>query len=191
VLFNVINFIDISSKSLLSIVDNDECHKRDGMIMVDKDFKDMFMFYADTHLKASHKFGNINIVINTCIPCCNWRRDERGEPIEGGRYKLTENGENIFDKVGRIDKLLDYAWQRISRSTICRSRFTFIQMPNMDTVDITMMLENIYGFKTKHSPYFYYLISDANMDYVHYPDIPEFLYTELGIELKKFKIEGV
>ena len=186
--FNVINFIDISSKSLLSIVDNDECHKRDDMIVVDKDFKDMFMFYCDTHLKASHKFGASNIVINTCIPSCNWRREERGEPLEGSRYCLTENGENIFDKVGRIDKLLDYAWQRISRSTISRSRFIFIQMLNLDTCDITIMLEKMYDFKTKHSPYFFYLISDTNMDYVHYPDIPDYLYTELGIALKKFNL---
>ena len=185
---NVINYIDICSLSLLSIVDNDECPKKDGMIIVNGDFKDLFMFYADTHLKASHCFGVSNTVINTCLPHCNWRSDERGEPVEGGRYRLTENGDDIFDKVGRIDKLLDYSWQRISRSIVCRSRFMFLQIPTIDTFDIAMMLENIYGFKIKHSPYFHYLIGDSNMDYVHYPEIPEYLYTELKIELKKYNI---
>ena len=190
-LFNIINFIDISSKSLLSIVDNDECHKKDGMIVVDKDFKDMFMFYVDTYLKVEHQFGAYNIVINTCLPNCNWRKEERGEPLEGGRYRLTEAGENMFDKVNRIDKLMDYAWQRTSRGVMYRSRFIFIQMPCMDTYDIVMMMENTYKFKVRHLPYFYYLISDTNMDYVHYPDIPEYLYTELGIELKKHNIGNI
>jgi hypothetical protein len=69
-----------------------------------------------------------------------------------------------------------------------KKKFIFMQISSLDTCDLVSMIEKIYGFKTKHSPYFYYLVSDNNMDYVHYPDIPDYLFTELNIELKKYNI---
>jgi hypothetical protein len=182
---NLINYIDLCSLSILSIIDRDECSYDGSFIVLDRSFREMFEFYMMSNMGSFHQFGKTNIIVSTCNPQCNWRREQRGSPVESGRYRVTENGESLIFDIEPLTKMLDYSWNKMSRTVNLKKKFIFIQRLNIDSVDLISMLEETLGVKYELTPYHYYLVNDANMEYLHLGDIPEYLYTDVGIELKK------
>lgn len=182
---SILNFVDMCSSAMLSIIDGDECAYDDGFIMVDGKFRDMFEFYLTSGFNSSYVFGKHNVIVNTCMPSCNWRKVQRGEPLEHGRYFITENGSSMISDIEGVNKLLDYSWSRLSRTVNMKRKFKFMQMHELDGFDLISLIEEILDVHFSLTPYHYYLIGDANIEYAHYRDIPEYLKTEVTIELRR------
>ncbi len=179
----IINYTEICSNALLSILDNDEYKSlKNGRyeIPINKKFKEEFTFYIISYYKSYFQFGVNNILINTCRPYDNWRKEERGAPIRSPKYSLTDPDIFSIDKI-KLETLLEKVWKSIfikEKNIIC------ISHNELDYFDLTMVIKELLPYIIIH-PTHYYCLRDINNDYIHTSDISINHKTLIEIELRK------
>ena len=120
--FNFINFLHVIDLSLLNFIDY--CEVIEGSYqMVDNQFlinlnaktKKLLTALILSNINDKIQYGKTNVLVNTCRPMNNWRKEERNNAIRCFKYvikdesvmidkiKLNQFLENIFEKLPTYD----------------------------------------------------------------------------------------
>jgi len=185
---NILNYTDICSNALLSIVDNDDSDitKNDFgeyEIEISRKFISSLFFYTKSLCYHYSQFGKNTIVVKSCVPSNNWRQDERGSPIKQWQYLLTDY-ESFKADMKTLDHALDQNWKRLKGRV---KDHLYVENFEIDYIDWITIIKNFNiggDFLTIH-PTQYYFLRDANSDYTHMHNIPDRIKTSAEIVLKR------
>lgn len=186
--YNVINFIEIASNSLLNVIDNlsnQDLYSESGVYYLDlkNTIKESFSFYIGSNIENEKVFGYKNILINTCRPFDNWRKKERGSGIKACKYNICDSSISIEKQ--KLEYFLDKEWKRLQ---IKKKDFYYIENQNVDIFDLNMVLPQLLSFNFKAKRSNYYIIEDVNRDYIHTKNIPNYLVSQIEMELRKNRL---
>lgn len=191
--FNFINFLKIIDLSLLNFIDY--CEVIEGSYqMVNNQFhinlnaktKKLLIAIILSNINDAIQYGKTNIIVNTCRPMNNWRKEQRNNAIRCFKYvikdesvlidkiKLNQFLENIFEKLPTYDlKKLNLAPQckeLINMSNLeIGGKVHFVQFENVDVIDGFYILQKMFssfGCLTFDNT-IYNLIDDGNCVYKH------------------------
>jgi hypothetical protein len=133
-------------------------------------------------MKHNYSYGVKLLVINTCYPSYNWRKETRGHTIKPNRYNLVDPSVKINIKV--LEQFLNYCWDCISK----KSDHLFLSHPNLDCLDLKQILTKEIGDEViTYVPNRFLLLSDPNYEYIRKSEdiIPEYLVRDI----KNFLVE--
>lgn len=187
--YNIINYIDICSNVLLSILDNDQCiieriEDRDNII-IDKKLKKFLFFYIKSFINDRYCYGKQNIVLNSCKPFENFRKDENDNIITSPKYEITDKLYFNID-LPLLENILDKIWYKLKNDDML-GRFIFLSNKNTDIVDyINIMRRYIDNLCIDKCHYFF--LEDKNNEYLHYNNISNNIIFEVETELRKYEI---
>lgn len=181
--YNVINYIDLCSNAFLSLLNNDEAnieYDDNTRLILTPHVKQLIQFYIKSHLNDSFNWGKFNIVVNTCKPMNNWRKEERGKAIRETKYVLVD--ETLFDvDMVKLERLFDKTWNDLKKE----KKFIFLSIENIDTFDLVHILCKKINHKIKTQPYHHFVIKDVNNEYLHHDTIPDDILLKVEIQLRK------
>jgi len=185
----LINYVDICSNALLSIIDNDniEIIKTDDVynINIDNDTKTLLKFYIESYCNNNYHYGKHNIIINTCRPYDNIRRDERGSAIKSTKYTLSEPDNFSIDKQ-KLEVFLDSCWSKLSKNL---DKFVWISHDRLDVFDITCIIKDcLEPNPILINPTHYFFLRDSNNDYTHFNNLTSNFKTDIEILLRNSRI---
>ena len=183
--FKVINYIDIVNKAMLDSLDSydDKCIIQDKIYLdLNKEFQKLLEFYMISNLKNETYFGKQNIIISTCKPYNNWRKELRGHAIKSNKFKLTDK--SINTNTIKLDNILDKIYNNLKNTFKTN---IFIDNEKMDIFDIILAFNRLLpGYKPSKASY--YIIEDGNIEYIHNNMLPDYLLNELESKLIKYQI---
>lgn len=191
--FNFINFLHVIDLSLLNFIDY--CEVIEGSYqMVNNQFiinlnsktRKLLTALILSNINDKIQYGKINVLVNTCRPMNNWRKEERNNAIRCFKYvikdesvlidkiKLNQFLENIFEKLPKynLDKIkLEPQIQEIININNLEigGKVKFIQLENVDIIDGFHILHKLFanvGCLT-FDDMNYNLIDDGNCIYKH------------------------
>jgi len=177
---NVLNFVELSSVSMLKVVDFsfDNGYYQDNTLFIDlkkKPVKDLFYNTLKNEIDKHTTFGKTNIIVNSCKSNKNWRYQnfldqtdtEYSEKINQSifsthSYKVVDDHEKImFASLDSLQLFLDYMWIRL-----WKDRYNTYSHCELDYLDIIKVLYSIIGKNYVNIPPNNFLIlRDINFDY--------------------------
>jgi hypothetical protein len=179
----IVNFVEVCSNALLAIVDNEESFEKiDNVynININKRFKDYISFYINSNLKNCRMFGYKTIIVNTCKPFDNWRKDERGCPIRGQKYALTDTDSFSIDKI-KLENILENEWKKVKKK---EKDFIFLNFNTVDYIDAVSIIKKELLTNVCIKPTHFFMIRDINIEYMHLGNISKSIYSEVEIKLR-------
>lgn len=183
---NLINYVDVCSKALLAIIDNNLYSDVNGVYKIDlsdKDVKQSICYYVESFIKAEYHFGMYNVVINTCRPSDNWRKVLRGSAIKASKYRLVD--ENIELDLPKLEKLLDNTWKQLQAKM---ENFIWISHYQLDIFDLVLIMQKVVSDNINLPQAQYIILTDENNDYVHYNDIDSKYVTDIEMILRQNRV---
>ena len=187
---NLANYINICSNAVLSAVDNEtvELKDVDGIyhITVNKQLKEVLYFNIKSLCKGYYQFGANNIIINSCIPCNNWRTtcEENIENISNYKYVLTHS-EVFYINEQPFHEMLESIWKALWKDL---HKFIFLDHPKLDCFDLNMIIHKKITDNITVHPNNYYFLTDPNNEFLHDDDVPRWIQTDIEIEMRKNKL---
>lgn len=182
---HIFNYTEICSLSLSSLVDVMDIQPVNGKIFIDmrkSEVKEVLEYYLKSFVCSQYHFGYRNVMLGTCRPFDNWRKNERGASIRASKYALTEP-ENFDIDANSLEIFLDRKFKSISK----QSNMCFISMPELDYFDMVMLMKEALPHVTVH-PTHYYFLRDMNNDYMHTMEFPDTIRTNLEIKMRQNKL---
>ena len=187
--YMVVNYIDIVSNSLLSIINSVEeiPNSNDGLSLYVKTtspkFKERLAYFVESDLIAESSFSKMNIIVSPCLPQCNWRNSMQA-PLH--KYMIgdqsivmnslpvfSEFSDSLFMKIGRNKKVKNTIW---------------VNHPNVDFLDMTIILKKLLGAGVGVRPSKFFMLSDGNYELEHDNDVPSYLVSEIERELIRLEL---
>jgi len=182
---NLINFADLCSNAFLKIIDdvyNKSYFLQDGIVvdMSDTRNKKLLTYLIEEDLKSQYNYGKVRILINTCKPWNNWRKEARGAAVKANKFTVLDD--SILVDTLRLEKAIESTWNTYKNNSLCHT----IESIQMDTFDISTLITNMLG-----SPFIsqykadYLILQDSNYLYDHTLPlhIPNYLYQEVERDL--------
>lgn len=189
---NILNYTELCSNALLSIVDNDESDiiKNDHgefEIEISKKFISSLLFYTKSLSNHYSQFGKTTVIIKSCHPNDNWRKAE--EQLIGDlkfQYLLTD-GESFKIDLIELDVAIEKNWVKLRNRM---EEHIFVQQFDIDYYDWLTLFKNfnIGGSISTVHPTQAYFVTDANSHYDHTSKIPDKIKTKAEIVLRKEKL---
>lgn len=184
--YNIVNYIDICSNALLAIIDNDECiiERIDNIdnIIINNKLKQLLFFYIKSFIKEKHCYGKQNILLNSCNPFENFRKNENDITLTQPKYEIADKQYFNID-LQLLEKILEKIWYKL-RTDDLLGRFIFLSHKNIDIVDfiniMRIYIDNLYIDKCH-----YFFLEDKNNEYLHYNNIEKKLIFEVETELRR------
>lgn len=185
--YKLINFIEISSNSLLNVIndaydaDNKSVYQNENIIYINIDefVKQTLELHILSLLKGEMFFGQKNILINTCRPCDNWRKKNRGKSIKACKYSITDK--YIYIDKQKLEALLNKIWKNIPKKV---SNITLIDNRELDILDLTIAIGKILAVNCSTKKPHYHILCDSNNEYIHDNIIPAYIITQLETNLR-------
>jgi hypothetical protein len=163
---DVVDFTEVCSIALLKAVDVsfDDMECANEKIYVDlkkTTIKNIIRKQAFKYLYTCKRFGKNLVVVKTCKPAHNWRKEARGSAIKSGRYNISDES-ILIDGNSQLEYVFDSIWKNI----MVHNNFISISHKNMDFYDIALCMKSLIGdeYCTK-MPANYLLLTDANLQY--------------------------
>lgn len=179
----LVNFVDICSNSFLKVIDDvyDKAYFVQDQILINLDtprIKKLLEYHTQENLKQRLRgYGEIKIVINTCRPWDNWRKELRGSAIKASKFTVTDSSLIINNR--RLEIELDKIW----RSTqLIFNNVHFIEHPHLDSFDLDLLINARIGanfISTNNNRFL--TIQDSNQQYLRnlQDTIPDYLVSEV------------
>lgn len=191
--YNFINFLHIIDLSLLNFIDYCEVIQESYQLVNNKfqinlnsKTKKLLIALILSNINDNIQYGKTNVIVNTCRPMNNWRKEQRNNAIRCFKYvikdqsvtidkiKLNQFLENIFEKLPKYDiKKLNLEPQCKDLININNleigGKVKFIQFEDVDIIDGFYILQKMFsqmGCLTFDSTT-YNLIDDGNCVYNH------------------------
>lgn len=174
---NVLNFVELSSVSMLKVLDFsfDNGYYEDNTLFIDlkkKSIKQLFYNTLKNEINKHTAFGKTNIIVNSCIYQNNWRYEKID--VVPYSYKVVDDHEKImFSSSDTLQQFLDGVWKRLYLDG-----FNTYNNDELDYLDIVKVMYSIIGKDYINIPPNNFLIlRDLNFDYGRkYNDvIPKYL----------------
>lgn len=180
--YSVRSYIDLCSNALLYTLNDLYVPDSDPSDYMDLagGGGDLLRHYIRNQLKDDYHYGSHNIIINTCLPADNWRAEERGGPIEGGKYVIADDSVSV--DIELLDGILNEEWLTLVKKGV--NSYHFINHNNLDILDLTTIISLELRCQTAVRPYKYLLLMDGNGEYIHYNTIKTSFHTEMEIMLR-------
>jgi len=185
---NVINYVNICSNAVLALFDNESLYTIDteGCYCIDlknKDIRNLLHFYIKTMVQNEYQYGKNNIVINTCRPSDNWRKEMRGSALKACKYQITD--ENFKINKIKLEDILERTWTILSKEL---NKFIWITHKNIDIFDLIIIMQKLFNGHLNIAHSTYILLTDTNNDYIHYDNIDSKFVTEIEMMFRNKKL---
>jgi hypothetical protein len=148
--------------------------------MKDTKVKDLFKEQIFKEVRNSVTFGTKIIVVGTCKPLNNWRKEQRGHALNAFKYGVFDESVSIDLRI--MESFLDYCWVVLLK----KSNYILVEHNEVDSLDLKNYIEDKVGkqFITV-VPSKFLMIRDSNYDYVrsHGDKYPEYLQLQINNKL--------
>jgi len=180
-IFKIINFVDVSSNALLSLIDMvdylDIDHINRIRLRLTKDELEFLRHTIQSYVKNEFSFGEIYILLNTCRPWDNWRKIERGSSVKARKYSL--NDPTITYDESKFETFLEQTYKKIAFKNCYKIAF-----PEVDIMDAMTLLRGFYRFEIDMKYPLYHVLKDGSYEYEHNTQIPSHIRHSAKIELE-------
>lgn len=182
----LVNFIDLCSDSFIELLDNhyNDFETENGKVFIDFSRNSICKHYYHIIVKnflKSRSYGKKYILINTCKPSKNWRKQTN----ENGKFPyhkcISIDSEIVLD-FAKLETTIEKNWEILKKSL---STVIFVENSNLDYTDIESILIDLIGknwLTFKHPKYL--MFKDGNIVYIRSTDeIPKHLYDNIKTQL--------
>jgi hypothetical protein len=183
-MIKIIDYVEMCSVALLATFDQIE-RKYDAndrlYLELNKTNKEILQFNILSTIRGEYYHGYKNMIINTCRPYDNWRKDKSGKAIKAVKYSL--NDEMLYIDKQKLEYFLDSLWKKLSK----KLQYNYILLNNhrVDLIDMQHIVQEIVGVELINSSSYYHILKDSNIEYVHTGNIPKYILDEVEIELRR------
>lgn len=207
--YNFINFIHIVDLSLLNYIDYIEVIEgsykiQDNKIVINLNSKTkkILVAFILNNINDAFQYGKTNIVVNTCKPMINWRKNKRNKAIKSYKYLIDD--QSIYIDTIKLNQFLDNIFKKLPNYNIntikkdyqnldnlvdihkleLTGKIKFIELNEIDNYDGFIIINNLFSnigsltFDTLN----YNIIKDGNCVYKHDSSIPDELKEELRLQ---------
>lgn len=180
----LLNYIEIVSNSFLAILDDSNNYTidedRNLIIDLNKSIINQLKFYVDSNIKDQQFFGYKTILLNTCRPFDNWRKEKRGASLRISQYSLTDK--KIIINKQKLEYQLNKLWGELKKD---KKDIIFINDKEIDLFDLKLIIKRILGNKNVQiNRNQYYILKDGNLEYLHDTNIPTYLINQVESKLR-------
>ena len=193
---SIINYSEILSEALLNVLDS-SCLNDEEIILLNlknKNNKDIFKQTLDRSIKnvLSNNFGKVNILIKSCKPYNNWRKELRGHALKAYTYSLIDN-EIRYDK-RHLDSFIMSQYKKLTKNKTQVNKIFHLAQDELDYLDIKNVIKYFVGenFISEYKSS-YNILEDNNLNYIHRVNseivkIPEYLFSYMKFKLNEFGV---
>lgn len=188
----VSNFVDVASTAFLNVVNDiyDKIYYSDQekipIDITDVRTKKLFEYYLNEEIRKTKKgFGEVRILVNTCKPWDNWRKEQRGSAVRATKFNVVDQS-LLIDK-RKLETFLDLYWNRCQIDPTIH----YVDHEELDVADYQKIITNLIGKTFVQLPNARFLtLSDSNMEYTRslQYDIPDYLKLEIESNFRKLKL---
>lgn len=199
--YNFINYIHIVDLSLLNFIDYSEVIQGSYQLVNDKfvinlnaKTKKILIAFILNNINDAIQYGYKNVIINTCKPMMNWRREIRNRAIRSYKYLIQD--ESVQLDLIKLNQFLEKTFERLPHYNInslkkeCNinndivnlsnlesvfGNVNFIELEDVDIYDAYPIIKNMFSsigsvtFDTLR----YNIINDGNCVYEHNLNFPD------------------
>ena len=188
----VSNFVDVASGAFLNVINDiyDKIYYTDQekipIDITDNRIKKLFEYYLNEEIRKTKRgYGEVRILINTCKPWDNWRKEQRGSALRATKFNIVD--QSILVNKNKMENFLDLYWNRCQFDPSIH----YVNHNEIDAFDYEQIIVNLIGKSFVKLPNKRFLtISDANSDYIRslQYDIPDYLKLEVENNFRKLNL---
>jgi hypothetical protein len=188
----VSNFVDIASAAFLNVVNDiyDKIYYSDQekipIDITDPRSKKLFEYYLNEEIRKTKRgYGEVRILVNTCKPWDNWRKEIRGSAIRATKFNVVD--QSILINNRKLETFLDQYWNRCQIDP----GIHYLSHSEVDAFDYEIVITKLIGKSFVKLPNHRFLtISDSNSEYIRglQDSIPGYLYTEVESNFRELNL---